>query len=277
MSESEDNNDSENNNILISRSQTNQDNIQYELARYYQRYIEECEDQIVPELNNNPNFMHEKDMKFNLYPLYINWKKIEANENNYFDMFVHFGYFGASIYSTFRKIYQNITNKNIIYLFSSFCYDFLVNQNEDQEKNEKELTLFISNLPEINIIYKLIKKKIIMFKEIPIFLIIIKIYEIYFLYKDHEDKIIELLKYQYLLLTYITDDEYNEIFQTHYKGKVSSIFRKLVSLIGNQLEFPNTKKKYINHIKYIYQSINKNNKDNDKGEDDDDGDKEDEK
>jgi hypothetical protein len=116
-----------------------------------------------------------------------------------------------------------------------------------------------------------------MFKEIPIFLIIIKIYEIYFLYKDHEDKIIELLKYQYLLLTYITDDEYNEIFQTHYKGKVSSIFRKLVSLIGNQLEFPNTKKKYINHIKYIYQSINKNNKDNDKGEDDDDGDKEDEK
>jgi hypothetical protein len=277
MSESEDNNDSENNNILISRSQTNLDNIQYELARYYQRYIEECEDQIVPELNNNPNFMHEKDMKFNLYPLYINWKKIEANENNYFDMFVHFGYFGASIYSTFRKIYQNITNKNIIYLFSSFCYDFLVNQNEDQEKNEKELTLFISNLPEINIIYKLIKKKIIMFKEIPIFLIIIKIYEIYFLYKDHEDKIIELLKYQYLLLTYITDDEYNEIFQTHYKGKVSSIFRKLVSLIGNQLEFPNTKKKYINHIKYIYQSINKNNKDNDKGENDDDGDKEDEK
>lgn len=277
MSESEDNNDSENNNILISRSQTNLDNIQYELARYYQRYIEECEDQIVPELNNNPNFMHEKDMKFNLYPLYINWKKIEANENNYFDMFVHFGYFGASIYSTFRKIYQNITNKNIIYLFSSFCYDFLVNQNEDQEKNEKELTLFISNLPEINIIYKLIKKKIIMFKEIPIFLIIIKIYEIYFLYKDHEDKIIELLKYQYLLLTYITDDEYNEIFQTHYKGKVSSIFRKLVSLIGNQLEFPNTKKKYINHIKYIYQSINKNNKDNDKGEDDDDGNKEDEK
>ena len=277
MSESEDNSESENDNEFISQSQTNLLSIRYRLERLYQRHIEECEDLIVPETNNNPNFMHEKDMKFNLYPLYINWKKIEANENNYFDMFVHFGYFGASIYSTFRKIYQNITNKNIIYLFSSFCYDFLVNQNEDQEKNEKELTLFISNLPEINIIYKLIKKKIIMFKEIPIFLIIIKIYEIYFLYKDHEDKIIELLKYQYLLLTYITDDEYNEIFQTHYKGKVSSIFRKLVSLIGNQLEFPNTKKKYINHIKYIYQSINKNNKDNDKGEDDDDGDKEYEK
>ena len=280
MSESEDNNDSENNNELISRSQTNLDNIQYELARYFQRYIEECEDQIVPELNNNPNFMHEKDMKFKLYPLYINWKKIEANENHYFDMFVHFGYFGASIFSIFRNIYQNITNKNIIYLFSSFCYDFLISQNEDQEINEKELTLFISNLPKNNIIYKLIKKKIIMFKEIPIYLIILKIYEIYYLYKDQEQNIIELLKYSYLLITYITEDEYMEIYQTHFKGKVSSIFRKLVKLIGKQLEFPNTKNNYINHIKFIYQSINKYNKENDKGEDkdnDNDNDKEDEK
>ena len=259
MSESEDNNDSENNNDFISRSQTHLDNFQYELARYFQRYMEECEAQIVPELNNNPNFMHEKDMKFNLYPLYINWKKIEANENNYFDMFVHFGYFGASIYSTYRNIYQNITNKNIIYLFSSFCFDFLVSQNEE---NEKELSLFFSNLPKIDIIYKLIKKKIIMFKEIPIFLIILKIYEIYFLYKEHKEKITELLKYQYLLLTYMTDDEYNEIFQAHFKGKVSSIFSKLVKLIGNQLEFPNSKKKYINHIKYIYQSYSKKIKEN---------------
>ena len=280
MSEPEDNNDSENNNELISRSQTNLDNIQYELARYFQRYIEECEDQIVPELNNNPNFIHEKDMKFNLYPLYINWKKIEANENHYFDMFVHFGYFGASIYSIYRNIYQNITNKNIIYLFSSFCYDILINQNNEQEINEKELTLFISNLPKNNIIYKLIKNKIIMFKEIPIYLIILKIYEIYYLYKDQEQNIIELLKYNYLLITYITEDEYNEIYQTHFKGKVSSIFRKLVKLIGNQLEFPNTKTKYINHIKFIYQYINKNNKENDKEEDEDkdnDNDKEDEK
>ena len=156
MSEPEDNDDSENSNELIPRSQTNLDNMQYELARYYQLYLEECEDQIVPELNNNPNFMLEKDMKYNLYPFYINWKKIEANENNYYDMLVHFGYFGAAVYSTFRNIYQNITNKNIIYLFSSFCFDFLVSQNEE---NEKELSLFFSNLPKIDIIYKLIKKK----------------------------------------------------------------------------------------------------------------------
>ena len=274
MSESEDINDSEYNNELISRSQTNLINIQYELARYFQRHIEECEDQIVPELNKNPNFMHEKDMKYNLYPLYINWKKIEANESHYYDMFVHFGYFGASVYSSFREIYQNITNKNIIYLFSSFCYDFLTSQNEEQEKTDKEqeLDLFMSKLPENKIIYNLIKEKIIMYKEIPMFFIILKIYEIYFLYKEEKEKIIELLKYQYLLITYLTDEEYNEIFQDHFKGKVSSIFKKLVKLMGIQLELPNKRNKFINHIKYIYKDINKNNKEDVKGEE-----KEDEK
>ena len=270
MSESEDNNDSESNNELISRSETNLINIRYELARYFQRHIEECEDLIVPETNNNPNFMHEKDMKYNLYPFYINWKKLEANENNYYDMFVHYGYFGVSVYSSFRDIYPNITKTNIIYLFSSFCYDFLVNENQEQEKNEKELTSFLTQLPENKIIYKLIKKKIIMFKEIPIYLLILKIYEIYFLYKIQESKLLELLKYQYLLISYMTDEEYKEIYQNHFKGRVSSLFRKLVGVLGKQLELPITKNKFINHIKYIYQSINKNIKEEIKEEDNDD-------
>ena len=276
MSESEDNNDSESNNELISRSETNLINIRYELARYFQRHIEECEDLIVPETNNNPNFMHEKDMKYNLYPFYINWKKLEANENNYFDMFVHYGYFGVSVYSSFRDIYPNITKTNIIYLFSSFCYDFLVNENQEQEKNEKELTSFLTQLPEKKIIYKLIKKKILMFKEIPIYLLILKIYEIYFLYKVQESKLLELLKYQYLLISYMTDDEYKEIYQNHFKGRVSSLFRKLVGVLGKQLELPITKNKFINHIKYIYQSINKNIKEDIKEEDNDDEDEEEE-
>ena len=162
-------------------------------------------------------------------------------------------------------------------MFSTFCYDFLVSENEDQEKDDKDLITFIHKSPEINQIYNLIKKKIIMFKEIPIYLIILKIYEIYYLYKDERIKIIDLLKYQYLLISYMTDDEFNEIFQEHFKGKVSSIFRKLVNLIGNQLELPNIRKKYINHIKYIYQSINKNIQEEDREGEDEDEEIEDEK
>ena len=68
----------------------------------------------------------------------------------------------------------------------------------------------------------------------------------------------------------MTDDEFKEIFQEHFKGKVSSIFHKLVNLVGNQLELPNTRKKYINHIKYIYQAINKNIQEEEEKEDEDD-------
>ncbi len=109
-----------------------------------------------------------------------------------------------------------------------------------------------------------------MFKEIPIYLLILKIYEIYFLYKVQESKLLELLKYQYLLISYMTDEEYKEIYQNHFKGRVSSLFRKLVGVFGKQLELPITKNKFINHIKYIYQSINKNIKEEIKEEDNDD-------
>ena len=125
--------------------------------------------------------------------------------------------------------------------------------------------------------YRLIKKKVLMFKEIPIYLLILKIFEIYYLYKGEESKINELLKIQYLLISYLTDDEYTEIYQNHFKGKVSSLFRKLVILIGNQLELPNTRKKYINHIKLIYQSINKNIKEDIKEDDNDDEENDEEK
>ena len=79
--------------------------IRYRLERLYQRHLEECEDLIVPETNNNPNFMHEKDMKFNLYPLYINWKKIESKSlnNSYYNVFKLFGYFGEAIFNILKE------------------------------------------------------------------------------------------------------------------------------------------------------------------------------
>ena len=263
MSESEDNNnDSEINNELISRSETNLINIRYELARLYQRHIEECEDLIVPETNKNPNFMLEKDMKYNLYPFYINWKKIEERKNSFYDTFIHYGYFGAAVFSSFKVIDCpiNLTYKNIIYTFSSLLYEFLVNS-KDKEKDTKEAQLFMEKLPELEMIYKLIKKKIVMFKEIPIYIIVMKIYEIYFLYNVEEKQLIELLKYEYLLISYLKDSEYKEMFQKNFSEKVRKIYEKMVDTIGKQFELPNTKKKLINHIKYIYQNLSKKSKD----------------
>ena len=100
-----------------------------------------------------------------------------------------------------------------------------------------------------------------MFKEIPIYIIVMKIYEIYFLYNVEEKKLIELLKYEYLLISYLKDSEYKEMFQKNFSEKVRKIYEKMVDTLGKQFELPNTKKKLINHIKYIYQSLSKNSKD----------------
>lgn len=239
---------------LFSRDVTNDELFQLSLRLYYERHLEECEDQIVPELNNNPNFMHEKDMKYRLYPFYINWKKVEANKSDYFQVFVHLGFFGAAIYSTFKEIYPSMEMKNIFHIFSSFCYEFLMNEN-NKEEYENEAEVFILHLPNLEDIFSLIKDKIIMFKEVPMFIMVLKIFEIYFLFKNEIESLLELLKYEYLLVSYLTDEEYKEIFQKYFKGKVNQIFKKLVEAIGVQFELPNSKKKFNNHLKYIFQGL----------------------
>ena len=51
--------------------------------------------------SNNDNFIQEKNIKYTLYPLYINWKKIETKSDNnvYYNIFKLFGYFGEAIFN----------------------------------------------------------------------------------------------------------------------------------------------------------------------------------
>lgn len=214
-------------------------------------FIQNSENFLVDDTNNNPNFMKEKDMNFNLYPFYINWKKIEYNEDKYFGIYVHFGYFGSSIYSILEKLLDKVSFKDMIYALISNIYDLLNNK----EKND-EYEKLISDLPNINLIYKLISSKIIMYKEIPLYIIVLKIFFIYFLYKkEKEDKIIELMKNEYTLVSYLTEDEYKEIYNKHFKGKVSSTLKKFIKIIGKKVSLPKEKTKYIKQIKLLYKKI----------------------
>ena len=100
-----------------------------------------------------------------------------------------------------------------------------------------------------------------MYKEIPIYIIALKIYEIYFIFNEDEKNIIELMKYQYLLISYLKDSEYKKLFEKYFGEKIKNIFDKIIDKLGKKYELPNSKKKYINHIKYIYQSLSKKAKD----------------
>jgi len=247
---------------IESLTQNRIDNIRTEIIRLIRMHYIDHEEERAQETNKNPNFMKEKDMKYKLYPFYINWKKIEEKKNSFYDMFTHFGYFGASVFSSFKTedCPINLTYKNIIFTFSSLLYEFLINS-KDKEKDAKEVESFMDKLPALDIMFKLIQKKVVMFKEIPIYIIVMKIYEIYFLYNVEEKSLIELLKYQYLLISYLKDSEYKIMFEKNFSEKVRKIYEKMVDTIGKQFELPNTKKKFLNHLKYVYQSLSKKVKD----------------
>ena len=64
-----------------------------------------------------------------------------------------------------------------------------------------------------------------------------------------------VLKSEYLLGTYLEENEFKEIFQTHYKGKINKTFKKIVEKHGKDYELAKSKAKFFNHIKLIYKKI----------------------
>ena len=127
------------------------------------------------------------------------------------------------------------------------------NINEEEDKKVRE---FFDKLPKINDIINLIENKIIMMKEVSLLILILKIYEIYFIINKYNNDIINVLKYEYLLLSYLSDEEYKDIYNNHFKGKISKIFKKISETNGKNYILPKTKLKFVNHIKSVYKSNN---------------------
>ena len=168
-------------NSILPGRMANIEELQFHLRRLFLRHIEEREDEEIKEENSNPNFMLEKDMNFRLYPFYINWKKLEENESGYYRIFVHFGYFGASIYSSFKERYPSLDVNNILHVLASFIPEYLLSNDNKTETAKKFIKEFFEKIPKLDDICELIQKRIIMFKEVPMILLILKIYEINYL------------------------------------------------------------------------------------------------
>ena len=220
------------------------------------RRLQNIEDEALLEAedstNINPIFMKEKDINFRLYPFYINWKQLEENEKGYFHIFVRYGYFGASIYSLFKEKYPILNIKNILFTLSNFIPDFLLKNYKKDPSIIEDTKYFFDKMPDLDSIYQVIQNKIIMFKEISIFLIVLKIYEIYFISKNNKTEIEKVLKSQFLLGTYLTDEEYENIYKENFKGKVYRIFKKLAGNKGKEYELVKKRNDLFSHIKYVY-------------------------
>ena len=81
-----------------------------------------------------------------------------------------------------------------------------------------------------------VKNKIIIFKEIPLILLIFKIYQKYFSCLKDNKNVIESLKNQFIILSYLKNDEYEKIYKRHLK----------------QIDFPKNKADFIKQIKKDY-------------------------
>ena len=236
-------------------SNRNLEELRIPFRYFFQRYIDEREDEPLKEEITNENFMEEKYMNFRLYPFYINWEKIEANESGYYRILVHFGYFGAAIFSSFKEKYSNLDVNNVLFVLAGFISEYLLNKENKTEEAKKTIEDFFEKMPNLNDICELIEKKIITMKEVPMLILVLKINEINFIIQKNYNEVEKVLKYEYLLMTYLSEDEYKNIYNEHFRGKISKIFKKLVDTHGKNYNLPKTKVKYINHLKSIYKII----------------------
>jgi hypothetical protein len=202
--------------------------------------------------SDNGNFMQDKNIKYTLYPLYINWKKIETKKsnNNYYNIFKLYGYFGVAVYNILTEVDKNCGEK---YNHKNFIFDLGNTYLKHYEKPEIKENEFYKKLVNIyeNVI-NLIKNKIFLFKEVSVFLIIMRLYENYFVTIDDNDKIFEVLKYQYIIMSYITENEYKKIYNKFYQKYNSQIYfsRRIYKC-------PESKQSFIRRIKKIYNEIKK--------------------
>ena len=211
--------------------------------RLYDDYSvdEDMENAIYNSNENFKQFSKENDINFRNYPFPINWVEIENDENEYYYILSKYGYFGASIYTQLNKI-KKVTLNNLIVLIAEMFSSFL------KKESLEKLKEFIFSLPQTpEMIYKMIKNKCILVKEIPVYLIMLIIYEIFYFFHDNgqynnynNQKLI--LKGQYTLINMINDDEYKSIYEDSFKGKPIQMLSKLNYNIKKE------RKKYLKHI-----------------------------
>ena len=199
--------------------------------------------------SKNKNLIQEKDIKFELYPLYINLKKIESKllYNSHYNIFKVFGYFGSAIYNILIDAFPN---NEIFYKSKYLLIELLLIYKENYNKDEIKENIFYKKLIKVyDEVVSLIKNKIIIFKEISIFIVVMKLYETYFITIDDKEKLKEVLKFQFMILSYITDKEYIKIYNTFFK---TINMNKMRYLSKNKYKFSPNKKSYINTLRKIY-------------------------
>ena len=219
-------------------------------------YDERQPDYSVEGDNANLNNNTEDYIDFRDYPLKIDWAEIENYEENYYNIFINYGYFGISILSSLVKIDNlNVNFDNFLFSVINFYFNSVKNNKFDDLNN------FFNHLPKLEKIKEIIFAKKIHKKEFIPVKIILDIYENYLLqdplgFRNNQDIILFLQISEFFYKKITSEIDTYEMFNTliNEMEKTSNIILEMKCIIAKK------RKIYLSHLESIYKnyiSINK--------------------
>ncbi len=211
-------------------------------------YDERQPDYSVEGDNANLNNNTEDYIDFRDYPLKIDWAEIENYEDNYYNIFVNYGYFGIALLTSLVKV------ENLTINYDDFFYSILSFYNDCIKKKKiDDLNNFYNHLPKLEKIKEIVFAKKIHKKEFIPLKIILDIYENYLLqdnfnFINNKDIIIQFLKISEFFYKRITSDVdildmYNKLKDME---KTSKIIMEMKCIIVRK------RKIYLYRLKLIY-------------------------
>ena len=211
-------------------------------------YDERQPDYSVEGDNANLNNNTEDYIDFRDYPLKIDWAEIENYEDNYYNIFVNYGYFGIALLTSLVKV------ENLTINYDDFFYSILTfYQNSVKKKKIDDLNNFFKYLPKLEEIKKIVFSKKIHKKEFIPLKITLDIYENYLLqdsysFINNKDIILFLEISEYFYKKITRDEDTFEMFNSliNEMEKTSNIIFEMKCIIARK------RKIYLSHLKTIY-------------------------
>jgi hypothetical protein len=149
------------------------------LGRY--NYLDE-EAESHDELIHPENYISEEYIDFRTYPLKIDWQEVEDDKSQSVEIYNKYKCLGAATYTCLHSLQGlKLTDRNILKAILEYYYKLISNStNNDNDTNLFNFIKALMPLNKLNIVLDLGLSK----QELPLFKIILDIYEHYLINKD---------------------------------------------------------------------------------------------
>ncbi len=123
----------------------------------------------------------EEYIDYRIYPLKIDWQEVENEESDTYEIFENYSYFGVSLYLGLQNIKTLVIKHDFLKSVIDYYYKNITSNTYEGYIKVYE---FISNLPDLEGINKIVMERLVNKKDLLSIKVILDIYEHYY---DHFD------------------------------------------------------------------------------------------